>query len=183
VILPARLLWEKGVGEFVEAARRLKAKGIKARFALVGKPDSANPASVDDGQVDAWVREGIVEAWGWRDDMVDVLAQSQIACLPSHHEGLPKSLLEAAASGCAMVATDIPGCREIVRPGVTGWLVPVRNAEILAQALEEAIEQPALRERYGAAARALIASEFSISRVAAETMALYRELTDGGPPP
>jgi glycosyltransferase involved in cell wall biosynthesis len=183
VILPARLLWEKGVGEFVEAARRLRARGIKARFALVGKPDPANPASVSAGQVDAWVREGVVEAWGWRDDMVDVFAQTQIVCLPSHHEGLPKSLLDAAASGCAMVATDIPGCREIVRPGVTGWLVPVQNAEVLAQALGEAIEQPALRERYGAASRALIASDFSVSRVAAETIALYRELMDGGQPP
>jgi glycosyltransferase involved in cell wall biosynthesis len=180
VILPARLLWEKGVGEFVEAARRLRGSGVKARFALVGKPDPANPASVSAPEVDAWVREGVVEAWGWRDDMAEVLAQTQIVCLPSYHEGLPRSLLEAAASGCAMVATDIPGCREIVRPGITGWLAPARDAVALADALREAIEHPALREQYGAAARALIASDFSITRVAAETIALYRELTDGG---
>ena len=112
--------------------------------------------------------------------MAAVLAQTQIVCLPSYHEGLPRSLLEASASGCAMVATDIPGCREIVRPGITGWLAPARDAGALADALREAIEQPALRAQYGAAARALIASDFSITRVAAETIALYRELTGGG---
>lgn len=178
VILPARLLWEKGVGEFVEAARRLRASGVAARFALVGKPDPANPASVSDREVEAWVREGVVEAWGWRDDMTAVLAETQIVCLPSYHEGLPRSLLEAAASGRAMVATDIPGCREVVRPGLTGWLVPARDADALADALREAIEHPALREQYGAAARALIVSDFSIAHVAADTIALYRELTD-----
>jgi glycosyltransferase involved in cell wall biosynthesis len=179
VVLPARLLWEKGVGEFVEAAKRLRARGVDARFVLVGRPDPANPASVGDRDVDAWVREGVVEAWGWREDMVSVFAQAQIACLPSYHEGLPRSLLEAAASGCAMVATDIPGCREIVRPGVTGWLVPAQDTGALVDALQQAIAHPALRRQYGAAARALIASDFSVARVAGETIAIYRELTGG----
>jgi glycosyltransferase involved in cell wall biosynthesis len=176
VILPSRMLWEKGVGEFVAAARHLQAKGLKARFALVGSPDDANPASVHKNEIDAWVREGVVEYWGWRDDMPEVFAQAQIVCLPSYHEGLPKALLEAAASGCAMVATDIPGCREIVQQGVTGWLVPVRDVAALAVALEQAIEQPGLRRQYGGAARALIAAEFSSDRVAKETVAVYNEL-------
>ena len=102
VILPARLLREKGVCEFVEAARLLRAQGTRARFALVGRPDPANPASVSQSEVEAWVNEGAVEYWGWQEDMPSVFAKAQIVCLPSYHEGLPKSLLEAAASGCAI---------------------------------------------------------------------------------
>ena len=177
VILPARLLREKGVGEFVEAARLLRARGIKARFALVGKPDLANPASVSQPEIDAWVGEGAVEFWGWQEDMPSVFAQAQIVCLPTYYgEGLPKSLLEAAASGCAIVTTDIPGCREIVQHGVSGWLVPVRDIGALATALQQAIEQPGLRARYGSSARALIATDFSMSRVASETISVYDEL-------
>jgi glycosyltransferase involved in cell wall biosynthesis len=177
VILPARLLREKGVGEFVGAARLLRAQGIKARFALIGKPDLANPASVSQPEIDAWVDEGVVEFWGWQDDMPSIFAQAQIVCLPTYYgEGLPKSLLEAAASGCAIVATDIPGCREIVQHGVTGWLVPTRNANALANALRQAIEQPCLREQYGGSARSSIATNFSMERVAEETMAVYDQL-------
>jgi glycosyltransferase involved in cell wall biosynthesis len=176
VILPARLLRDKGVGEFVEAARLLRARGAKARFVLVGKPDPANPASVSQAEIDAWVSEGAVEYWGWQDDMPNIFAQAQIVCLPTYHEGFPKSLLEAAASGCAIVTTDIAGCREIVRHGVTGWLVPTRDAQALASALQQAIEQPGLRERYGASARALVETDFSASRVASDTIAVYDEL-------
>ena len=176
VVLPARLLRDKGVGEFVEAARLLRARGVKARFALVGKPDPANPASVSQAEIDAWVSEGAVECWGWQDDMPNIFAQAQIVCLPTYHEGLPKSLLEAAASGCAIVTTDIAGCREIVRHGVTGWLVPTRDAQALTSALQQAIEQPGLRERYGASARALVETDFSASRVASDTIAVYDEL-------
>ena len=151
-------------------------RGVKARFALVGKPDPANPASVSQAEIDAWVSEGAVECWGWQDDMPSIFAQAQIVCLPTYHEGFPKSLLEAAASGCAIVTTDIAGCREIVRHGVTGWLVPTRDAQALASALQQAIEQPGLRERYGASARALVETDFSASRVASDTIAVYDEL-------
>jgi glycosyltransferase involved in cell wall biosynthesis len=175
VILPARLLWEKGVGEFVEAARLLREQGIKARFALVGK--LASPASVSQSDIDAWVGEGVVEYWGWQDDMPGIFSQAQIVCLPTYYgEGLPKSLLEAAASGCAIVTTDIPSCREIVRHGVTGWLVPTRDVRALANALQQAIEQPDMRERYGASARASIATDFSMNRIACETIAVYDRL-------
>jgi glycosyltransferase involved in cell wall biosynthesis len=182
VILPARLLHEKGVGEFVAAARLLRARGISARFALVGKPDLANPGSVSESEIAAWVAEGIVEYWGWRDDMPSVFAQAQIVCLPTYYgEGLPKSLLEAAASGCGIVASDIPGCRELVEPGVTGWLVPTRDVETLANVLQEAIEQPALRQQYGTAARGLIETDFSMDRVARATIAIYDRLTASTP--
>jgi glycosyltransferase involved in cell wall biosynthesis len=176
-ILPARLLREKGVGEFVEAARLLRAQGVKARFALVGKPDPANPASVSQPEIDAWAGEGVVEFWGWREDMPGVFAQAQIVCLPTYYgEGLPKSLLEAGASGCAIVTTDIAGCREIVRDGVTGWLVPTRDVGALANALREAIERPELRQQYGASVRELVAADFSMDRVITDTVAIYREL-------
>lgn len=176
VILPARLLREKGVCEFVEAARLLQNRGVKARFALVGKPDPANPASLTQTELDRWASEGVVELWGWRDDMPEVFSSAQIVCLPSYHEGLPKSLLEAAASGCAIVASDIPGCREIVTPGETGWLVPVRDAGGLATALEHAIERPDLRARFGASARCMVERDFSVARLAEQTIALYRGL-------
>ena len=177
VILPARLLREKGVGEFVQAARLLRAQGVKARFALVGKPDLANPTSVSQVEIDAWVGEGVVEFWGWREDMAGVFSQAQIVCLPTYYgEGLPKALLEAGASGCAIVTTDIAGCREIVRHGVTGWLVPRRDVEALANALRQAIERPELRQQYGASVRALIAADFSMNSVITETIAIYRNL-------
>lgn len=177
VILPARLLRQKGVGEFVEAARLLRAEGIKARFALVGKPDLANPGSVSQHEIDAWVAEGVVEFWGWQEDMPSVFAQAQIVCLPTYYgEGLPKSLLEAAVSGCAIVTTDIPGCREIVQHGFTGWLIPARDVGALAKVLRQAIEQPGLREQYGKSARSSVAASFSMDRVVKETIEVYHEL-------
>lgn len=180
VILPARLLREKGVGEFVAAAGVLRARGIGARFALVGKPDPANPGSVSESEIAAWVARGNVEYWGWRDDMPGVFAQAQVVCLPTYYgEGLPKSLLEAAASGCGIVASDIPACREIVQQGVTGWIVPARNVEALADALQQAIGRPDLRERYGVAARDRIVADFSIDRVVAEVLATYDDLLAG----
>jgi glycosyltransferase involved in cell wall biosynthesis len=177
VILPARLLRQKGVGEFVEAARLLRAEGIKARFALVGKPDLANPGSVSQHEIDAWVADGVVEFWGWQEDMPSVFAQAQIVCLPTYYgEGLPKSLLEAAVSGCAIVTTDIPGCREIVQHGVTGWLIPARDVGALAKVLRQAIEQPGLREQYGKSVRSSVAASFSMDRVVKETIEVYHEL-------
>jgi glycosyltransferase involved in cell wall biosynthesis len=178
VILPARLLRQKGVGEFVEAARLVRARGVRARFALVGKPDPANPSSVSQADIDSWVKEGVVEYWGWRDDMPEVFAQAQIVCLPTYYgEGLPKSLLEAAASSCAIVASNIPACREIVVDGETGWLVPPKDSGALAATLQHAIVQPSLRAKVGAAARDLVVRDFSLDRVARETIAVYAELS------
>jgi glycosyltransferase involved in cell wall biosynthesis len=182
-ILPARLLREKGVVEFVEAARLLRARGVKGRFALVGKPDPANPTSLKQSEIDAWVREGIVEYWGWRDDMPEVFSQAQIVCLPTYYgEGLPKSLLEAAASGCAIVSSDDAGCLELVEPGVTGWLVPKKDVVALANALQEAIERPDLRQQYGMAAHELIEPNFSMDHVAGATIAIYDQLSARGSP-
>ena len=175
VVLPARLLKDKGVGEFVAAAKALREEGCLARFALVGEPDPANPASFSKNDIEQWKSSGEVECWGWRKDMPNVFAQAQIVCLPSYHEGLPKALLEAAASHCAMVATDIPGCRPIVKHGETGWLVRPRDVESLKLALREAIERPDLRQKFAAAAYDNIKKEFTLERVVAQTLAIYEE--------
>lgn len=175
VLLPARMLWDKGVGEFVDAAGQLKRRGVNARFVLVGEPDAENPASVPEQQLIAWQKDGGVEWWGRREDMPQVLAQSHIVCLPSYREGLPKSLLEAASCGRPIVTTDVPGCREIVRDGDNGILVEARNSMALADALAKLLADPELRQRMGQRGRELVLDEFSQERIVAQVLALYRE--------
>ncbi len=175
VVLPARLLRDKGVVEFIEAARLLKRDGVDAEFILAGAPDPLNPASLNQNEIDAYVREGIVTDLGWRDDMASVFADATIICLPSYREGLPKALLEAAASGRPIVTTDVPGCREIVRHDVNGLLVPARNAHALAAALHHLIADPVLRARLATAGRAIVEAEFTLPRIISEILAVYSE--------
>jgi glycosyltransferase involved in cell wall biosynthesis len=181
VVLPARLLRDKGVEEFVAAARAIRAGGSSWRFALVGTADYDNPSSVPRDRVEQWVAEGVIEWWGHRDDMVEVLAQAAIVCLPSYREGMPKALLEAAAAGCAVVTTDAVGCRDAIEPGVTGDLVPVRDAATLAAVLQALIEAPARRLAYGEAGRALAIRKFDLAQVVRATMDIYDELAGGAP--
>jgi glycosyltransferase involved in cell wall biosynthesis len=176
VVLPSRLLFDKGIGEFVEAARLLRQRGVNARFALVGEGDPGNPASVPPQQLFRWQSEGVVELLGWHDDMAQVLAQSHIVCLPSYGEGLPKALLEAASCGKAIVTTDVPGCRDVVRHGANGLLVPPRQAAPLAEALEQLIRDGDLRRAMGSRGRERALAEFSLETIAAETLSLYAEL-------
>lgn len=176
VILPARLLWAKGVGDFVEAARRLRAAGVEARFVLAGLPVIHHRAGVPQATIEAWAREGTIEWWGYRTDMPEVYAQSHIVCLPSYYrEGVPRALIEAAACGRAIVTTDMPGCREVVRHGENGLLVPPRDPEALAAALREVIDDPTRRAAMGRAGRDRAVREFSIGRVVEQTMGVYRE--------
>ncbi len=176
VMLASRMLWDKGIAEFVDAARRLRAEGIAARFILVGDTDADNPAAVPPAQLEAWRDEGVVEWWGRRDDMPVVLAAVNLVCLPSYREGLPKVLLEAAACGRAIVATDVPGCREIVADGDNGLLVPARDAVALTAALSALLADPARRQRMGQRGRERVLAEFSEARVVTETLAVYLEL-------
>lgn len=176
IVLPARLLWDKGVGEFVAAARLLRQQNVAARFALVGAPDPENPASVPQATLEAWRAEGVVELWGWRDDMAEIFRDCHVACLPSYREGLPKALIEAAACGRPLVTCDVPGCREVVRHGINGLLVPLRNPVALAAALKQLVENPRQRAAFGRSARDIAAAEFSLSAVIDQTLALYREL-------
>jgi glycosyltransferase involved in cell wall biosynthesis len=177
IVLQARLLIAKGVREFMQAAALLKSEGVAARFALVGKPDSDNVAAVSRAEIERAVAAGDIEYWGWREDMPRVLSEASIVCLPSYGEGLPKALLEAAASARAIVATDVPGCREIVRPGENGWLVPPRDVAALAAALREAIARPDVCARYGGAGRRMVGREFSLDAVIRDTLAVYEELS------
>ncbi|CAI8719560.1 Glycosyltransferase involved in cell wall biosynthesis [Methylocaldum szegediense] len=182
VVMAARMLWAKGVGEFVAAAELLKAEGVRARFVLVGSPDGENPSSVSVEQLEAWEKNGLVEWWGRRDDMPAVFKQAHIVCLPtSYGEGIPKVLIEAAASGRAIIATEIPGCREIVRHGENGFLVPIRNPVALAGAMRKLIVSKPLRERMGTSGRKIAQAGFSVEHVIAQTLAVYRGLLDGGP--
>jgi len=177
VILASRLLWDKGVGEFVDAARLLKKKGVLARFILIGEGDVENPGSISDEQLRAWHDEGVIEWWGKKDNMSEIFAQSHIVCLPSFYgEGVPKVLIEAAACERPIVTTDAPGCRDIVHDGVNGILVPLRDASVVAEALKKLIESPELRKEMGKKGRELVEQEFSLRQVNHETLALYEEL-------
>ena len=178
VMLASRMLWDKGVGEFVEAARILRDSGEKARFVLVGDSDPGNPTGVPVEQLNAWVRSGVVEWWGYQSAMPKVLSSANIVVLPSYHEGLPKVLLEAAASARAIVATDVPGCREIVRQEVNGLLVPPRSSEPLARAIRVLLQSSGLRARFGRAGREIALSEFSERIVVSQTLDLYRDLLE-----
>jgi glycosyltransferase involved in cell wall biosynthesis len=174
-ILPARLLWAKGVGEFVQAARQLKTEGVIARFALVGDGDDGNPASVHADQLQAWVQEGVIEWWGWRENMTDVYAQASIVCLPSYYrEGLPKTLIEAAACGRPIVTSNMPGCREVVRHGENGLLVPVRDSSALASALKQLILNSELRCAMGVRGREIAEKEFLMSSIISQTFKVYQ---------
>lgn len=179
--LVARMLWDKGVGEMVEAARLLRDQGVALRPVLVGAPDPANPKSIPEAQLRDWHDQGLVEWWGHRGDIAEVWRDCAIAVLPSYREGLPKALLEAAACGRPLVATDVPGCRELVRHDHNGLLVPARDGAALAGALRRLAEDAGLRARLGAAARRDAEQDFSAVTVAAETAALYRRVA-GLPP-
>ena len=180
VVLPARMLKDKGVCEFVAAAKILKKRGIKARFALVGDADPHNHASISVEQLEAWLTEGNVEWWDRQSNMPEILANSHIVCLPSYREGLPKALLEAASCGRPIVTTDTIGCREVVREGVNGYLVPLFSTDELADALQRLIENPELRREMGWRGREIAEQEFAIERVTAETLAVYRDLVPVG---
>ncbi len=176
VILPARMLWDKGVKEFVDAAGKLKAEKVPARFALVGNSDDDNPVSVPVSQLQAWKEAGMIEWWGWQEKMEDVFEQASIVCLPTfYREGVPKTLIEAAACGRPIIASDVPGCREIVRPGENGLLVPIRDAGALAKALRGLLESPATRIEMGKRSRDIAEKEFATELVISQTLALYQK--------
>jgi len=177
VTMVARLLRDKGVQEFVQAASLLRERGVPVTMQLVGGVDAGNPASATQAEVEAWQREGAVQALGERSDIAELYAACHIAVLPSYREGLPKSLIEAAACGRAVVTTDVPGCRDAIEPNETGLLVPVRDARALADAIERLAEDAALRQSMGAAGRVLAEREFNIERVARIHVELYDALS------
>jgi glycosyltransferase involved in cell wall biosynthesis len=177
ILLASRMLWEKGIGEFVEAARKLRKKNVSARFVLVGKPDPENPGSIAETELRAWAESGFVEWWGHQDDMAKIMTQANIVCLPScYGEGVPRVLIEAAACGRAIVTTNAPGCRDVVRNGKNGFLVPLRDPEALGCALEILVRDPELRSNMGASGREIAVREFSEEAVLAGMITIYQQL-------
>jgi glycosyltransferase involved in cell wall biosynthesis len=176
VMMASRLLKDKGVCEFVEAARMVNSKELKAHFKLVGEPDEGNPESVSRILVQSWQDEGVVSCLGHRSDIAQLFSQAHIVVLPSYREGLPKVLIEAASCGRAVITTNMPGCRDAIEPHVTGLLIPARDIYALAQAINKLIEDNVLRLSMGKAGRALAEREFSIDKVIATHLDIYDEL-------
>ena len=180
VLFPSRMLTDKGLPELIEAARMLKGEGVKFRLVLAGLPDPENPASCDEAQLQAWQEEGLAEWVGFQKDMPALLAAAHIVCLPSHREGLPVSLLEAASCGRPIVTTDAPGCREVVKDGHNGLVVPLRDPSALATALGRLIGDPTLRSEFGRNGRAMVLEQFSMEQMVSRTLALYEEVMGTG---
>lgn len=176
VVLPARMLHSKGVGDFVEAARVIAARGIRARFVLAGATDPGNATGVSERQLRQWHDEGIVEWLGHCDDMPALLARSHIVCLPSRGEGLPRALTEAAAAGLPIVTCDVPGCRDVVQHGVNGLLVPPRDVRALAGALELLVANARMRADFGAAGRAAALRAFDERIIIPRMLSIYGSL-------
>lgn len=176
VLLPTRFLWAKGVAEFVESARILRTRGVQARCVLAGSCDPENPDSISQKQIDAWEREGVVEVIPWQNDMPELLGSCHIVAYPTYHEGLPKTLLEAACCERPIVTTDVPGAREVVRDGQNGLLVPPKHPTELARAIAQLINNPKLRKEMGRRGRERVQREFSSEIVVAQTLDLYRSL-------
>jgi glycosyltransferase involved in cell wall biosynthesis len=175
-----RLLADKGIRTLIEAHRLLRQRGSNVELLIAGTPDPANPASVSEQEAAGWSQEPGITSLGHVEDISALWARAQVAVLPSRREGLPKSLLEAAACGRPMIATDVPGCREIVSPGETGLLVPYDDPPALARAIETLAASPELRARYGAAARRLAVARFSAEAIGRQTVDLYRQLVERG---
>jgi len=176
VILVGRMLWDKGVGELVDAARMLKERGVKVVVRLIGEPDPANPRAIPESLLKEWVSQGLVEWLGRRDDIAKLMQESNIVVLPSYREGMPKSLLEGAACERALVATDVPGCRDLVTHGANGLLVPFKDAHALADAIERLVVDSPLRKKLAATARQHVQSRYSNEVIADQISKVYRSL-------
>lgn len=176
VLLATRLIYDKGIEEYVQAARILKEGGIEIEFLMAGAADAGNPSAVPEQAISRWQAERLLIPLGHIDDMHSLLKQVDIVVLPSYREGTPRILLEAASCGLPIVATDVPGCREIVKHQVNGLLVPVKNPYSLANAIKYLAENPHERERMGKEGRRIAVEEFSEKLVIRETLSVYREL-------
>jgi len=176
VLLATRLLWDKGIREYVEAARILKRKGKSIDFLLAGAPDSGNPASVSENDVLKWREEGTVTPVGHVENMEHLLSMVDLVALPTYREGTPRILLEAAAMGLPIVATDVPGCREIVSHGKNGLLVPPKDSVAVAKAIKLLADDPDKRHQMGKAGREKVLAEFDESIVIEKTLSVYKEL-------
>jgi glycosyltransferase involved in cell wall biosynthesis len=176
VLQVSRMVGDKGVREFIQAAAMVRTTHPEVRFVLAGPLYSGNPSALTEGELRDAERGGTVTWIGPRDDVATLLAEASIFCLPSYREGLPKALLEAGACGLPSVTTDTSGCREVVRDGHNGLLVPVANAAALAAAIEKLLADPEAAWAMGTRARSTVEQDFALDRVVAAQLALYREM-------
>lgn len=177
VLLASRMIWNKGISDFVQAASLLRKQGANARFVLLGSPDTGNPAAIPQAALEDYNSKGEIEWWGHRSDMPAIINGAALVCLPSTYgEGVPKILIEAAAGACAIVAYDVPGCREIVRNGENGLLVPAGDIAGLALAIGQLLDDPDKRRAMGLKGRRIVEAEFTQEHVVAQTLAAYAEL-------
>lgn len=173
VMFPARLLGDKGVNEFIGAAEILRREGVPARFVLVGRRDPDNPTDIGEAKLQSWISSGLVEYWGFSTDMAASLAKANLIVMPSYREGLPRGLIEAAATQRAIITADVPGCREVVRHEENGLLVPVRDVAATATAMRRLILDTPLRQKLAARGRAIAEAEFSVAHFVAESLRAY----------
>ncbi|MBW1649361.1 MAG: glycosyltransferase family 4 protein [Deltaproteobacteria bacterium] len=176
ITMASRMLWDKGVGEFIAAAEYLKEKGVYAKFFLAGDTDSGNPASVSEKQLKKWHDKNIVEWLGFKKDIRKIFEMSNVVCLPSYREGLPKVLIEAASCGKPIITTDVSGCKEIVKHGKNGLLVPAKDYIALASAMERLINDKEMRIKMGKEGRSIAEADFKIESVVEKTIAIYNRL-------
>ncbi len=176
VLLPARLLWDKGIGECVEAAKILKSQELQIEFFLAGDRDPGNPACIPSETIGEWVFQGLITSLGHVSDMASLYRSVDIVVLPSYREGLPKGLIEAAACALPLVTTDVPGCREVVTHEVDGLLIPVKNSQALADAIGRLAHDTDLRVALGRAARAKALEQFDQKIIIEKTLDVYRQL-------
>ncbi len=176
VIFPTRMLWDKGVGVFANAAKLLKERHKVCRMVLVGSSDEGNPNAIPHATITKWVNEGILEWWGWRSDMRIVYNECDLLVYPSFSEGLPRTLVEAALCETPIIATDIPGCRDIIQHRENGLLIPPRDSLALADAIEELLSEKELRIRFGRSARESALKHFEHNVIAEKTLAVYERL-------
>ena len=167
------------LGNFVDAARIIKDKGLNAVFYIAGRMDSDNPTDIGEELLNNWQRMGWIEWKGFIKNMPEIYSSSHIICLPSYREGLPRSLIEAAACGRPIVTTDVPGCREVVQDGINGLLVPARNSEALAVAISNLINDEELRLSMGRRSREIATNRFSVQQFVEESLDVYRLVLDG----
>ena len=179
IVLASRLLVDKGVIEFVEAARILKSENFDARFILVGSPDTENNASLTEKDIKVWQEEEVIEYWGHKNEMNKVLSDSSIVVLPSYREGMPKVLLEASAVGRPIITTDVPGCRDAIIPDITGLLVPLKNAVELSRAIKFLLKNRHLWKEMGSKGRKLAEESYGVEGVVKKHMEIYFNLING----
>jgi glycosyltransferase involved in cell wall biosynthesis len=177
VLFVGRLLKSKGIFDIIEAAKILKADGIKFTLRVVGEPDDRNPEAISKEEITKLHKEGIVDWVGRQSDMPKFYREADIICLPTlYKEGLPLTLLEAASIGRALIATDVPGCREIVKHEVNGLKVLPKNPELLSEAIKRLVSDTDLRKKYGQAGSAIVRNEFSAEIIQRQLLLTYESL-------